>query len=136
MPTLLLMGGRRSRRRSAVDVVQQSVVVVAPTCYENLCWIHISGMSCQVVDFSTSNHAVWDQEPHTQQHRVPCTKGSRVKPTQAERTATLTLVSWVLLLLLLLLLLYCGRRTAAVDFGRVRMIHQSKDSQSWWHLFP
>jgi len=64
----------------------------------------------QVVDFSSSNY-----ECGTRKHATTsstCTEGSKVKPTQAERTATLTLASCVLLLLLLL---FCCWRSSAVD---------------------
>ena len=65
------------------------------TCYEKLCWTHMR------LYFSSSNYECGTRK-HTTKPRM-CTKGSRVKPTQARRTAMLTLASCVLLLLLLLL---------------------------------
>ena len=63
---------------------------------------------------SSSNYECGTRKHTT--HSSTCTKGSRVKPTQAERTATLTLASCILLLLLLQLL-RC-RRKSAVDVVR------------------
>ena len=71
---------------------------------------------CQVVDFASFKicaRYVKSGYMHNNIEYVRCTKGSRLKPTRAERTATLTLALWVPLLLLLLL--FCCWRSSAVD---------------------
>ena len=62
-----------------------------------------SSVGCPDVDLSPSNYECGTINRKHETESSTCTKASRVKPTQAEPTATLTLASCVLLLLLPLL---------------------------------
>ena len=65
--------------------------------------------TCQVIDFSFSLYECGTRKHTTKS--ITRTNISRVKPTQGERTAPLTLATLTLLLLLLLLLLLAAGKT-------------------------
>ena len=115
------MRGRRSRRRSAADVVQQSVVVVASATRSSV--ERMSG--CRFSVFK-----IMSAEPgNTQQNGVRVQRVQRLN-RQAERTTTLTLASCVLQLLLLLLL-FCCWRSSAVDVVHQVVAPATRSSLCW-----